>query len=666
MQFGTISAVIACAAAVLLAPVSAPAAESPVKPTAVHKESALWTSRVLERYRYKPEGQAKPIGARPLERYLDMLDAQRMLFTRADVDSFEPLRASLENAADPNQLDAAFSIFETMRARQLAMLALAQEVVRGPLDFTGHERYQRVRTNAPWAASAAELRELWRKRVMDDVLNLRLAGMREQEVVPVLAERYRQWLARARELSANDVFGTFMNAYVRAYDPHGDFFPPIIRSTVFRPGQAAVGLVLQKQGELITVREAVAGGAAQRSGKLRAGDRVVAIGQGEGQSMTPVIGWSTDDTVDLLRGAPGSTVVLAVVAADAAPDSAPRTVALVRAPTPIEANRAAARVELLKQGGATWRIGVVEVPAFYQDSAAKRAGAPDFASMSRDVAAQLAKLKEQKADAILLDMRGNGGGTLDEAVRFSALFLPDAPIAQQRGHDGKLRVERTAKDAPAWEGPLAVLIDQGSAAATEIFAGAIQDYGRGLVIGDRSVGRTSVQSYINLDRFASSPAVHFGGMKMTVAQVFRVSGATFEQGGVKPDLMIPGVIDPSGSANLLSFPAAPIKPAAYVPRGSQAALLPTLAQRHAARTASDPRWQAMLRERALIEARRGNDEVSLNEAERRQAQKAAAPVDIRQVQLQEGLRVVGDELELLRKDPALARRVLGLPAGDGR
>jgi carboxyl-terminal processing protease len=661
-----LAAGIACAAAGLIAATSAWAAGSPLKPLPEQKESALWTWRVLERYRYKPEGQTQPIGARPLERYLDMLDADRMLFIRADIDGFEPLRASLEKGGDPNQLDAVFSIFDTMRTRQLAMLAWAQEVVQGPLDFTGHERYQKVRTNAPWAASEAELRALWRKRVMDDVLNLRLAGARQQEIVPMLAERYQQRAKRTRELTPNEVFGTFMNAYVRAYDPHGVFFAPITHHDPIPAGQAAVGLVLQKQGELVTVREVVAGGAAQRSGKLGAGERIVAIGQGEGQPMTPLIGRSVEDTVGLLRGVPGSTVVLAVLAADAAPGSPARTISLVRTPTAIEANRPAGRIELLEQGGAAWRVGVVHVPPFYQDFAAKRAGVPDFTSMSRDVAAELAKLKEQKADAILLDMRGNGGGSLDEAVRFSALFLPGAPIAQQRGYDGKLSVERAAQGAPAWEGPLAVLLDQGSAAATEIFAGAIQDHGRGLVIGDRSVGRTSVQSVINLDRFSNNPALHFGELKMTIAQVFRASGGTFEQGGVKPDLMIPGVIDPSGTANLLSFPAVAIKPAAYAPRGNPALLVPALSQRQAARTASDPRWQAMLRERASIEARRASDEVSLNEAERSQAQKPAAPADIREVQMHEALRVVADELELLRKDPALARGVLGNPAGQGQ
>lgn len=657
---------IACAAAFTLAPAPAAAAESDLKPTAAQKETVLWTWRVLERYRYKPEGAAQPGGARLLERYIDMLDTDHMLFTREDVNGFEALRSTLEKFGDPNQADAAFALFETMRTRQLAMLAWAEETVRGPLDFSGHELYQRGRAAAPWAASADELRGLWRKRVMDDVLNLRLAGMREPEIVPTLAERYRQRLVRTRELGANEVFGTFMNALVLSYDPHGAYLPPLTRPAPTLLGHASVGLVLQKQGELITVREVAAGGAAQRSGKLRVGDRIVAIGQGEGQPLKPVIGWTAEEAIPLLRGTPGSTVVLAVVAADAAPDSTPRSVSLVRAQTMIEANRAAGRMEVVQQGGATWRIGVVEVPAFYRDFAAKRAGSPDYTSMSRDVAAQLARLREEKADAVLLDMRGNGGGALDEAVSFSALFLPDAPIAQQRQSDGKLSVERSARDALAWDGPLVVLVDQGSAAATEIFAGAMQDHGRGLVIGDRSWGRTSVQTIINLDRFATKPDWRFGELKMTIAQVFRASGATFEQTGVKPDLELPGVIDRRGNANLLVFPAAPVKPVPYAKRGDPQALLPILSQGHEARTASDPGWQAMLRARAALEARRSSDEVSLNEEERRQEQKSQPPVDIRALQLQEALRVVGDELGAMRKDPVLARSVLGHAAGGGQ
>jgi carboxyl-terminal processing protease len=665
MNSRLIAAAIAAACAMLTA-LPVVAADAALKPTAAQKETVLWTWRVLERYRYKSEGAAQQGGARLLERYLDMLDTDRMLFTRADIDGFESLRATLEKSGDPNQAEAAFSVFETMRARQLAMLAWAEETVRGPLDLTGHERYQRVRAAAPWAASMDELRELWRRRVIDDVLNLRLAGLRESEIVPTLAARYREKLARTRELGADEVFGTFMNALVQSYDPHGAYLPPLTRPTPTLSGQASVGLVIQKLGELITVREVAAGGAAQRSGKLRAGDRIVAIAQGEGQPPTPVIGWSADDVIPLLRGAPGSTVVLAVVAADAAPDSTPRSVSLARAQTLIEANRATGRIELVQQGGAAWRVGVVEVPTFYVDFSARRAGAPDYASMSRDVAAQLARLKEQKADAVLLDMRGNGGGALVEAVSFSSLFLPDVPVAQQRQSDGKLSVERSARDALAWDGPLVVLIDQGSAAATEIFAGAMQDHGRALVIGDRSWGRTSVQTMINLDRFSTKPEWRFGELKMTIAQVFRASGATFEQAGVKPDLALPGLVDPRVNPNLLAFPAVPIKPVPFAQRGNPQALIPILAQRHEARTASNPAWQAMLRARAALEARRTSDEVSLNEAERRQAQKTWPRADIRAIQLQEALQVVGDELEVLRKDPALARSVLGQAAGGGQ
>lgn len=365
--------------------------------------------------------------------------------------------------------------------------------------------------------------------------------------------------------------------------------------------------------------------------------------------MRPVIGARIDDVIAMMRGAPGSTVVLDVIAANAAPDSTPRRVSLVRAQTALAPDKALGRIETVEQDGATWRIGVVAVPNFYLDFAAMRAGAKNFTSMASDVAAELGELKARKADAILLDMRGNGGGSLEEAVRFSGLFLPGLPVAQQISYDGKLKIETAPREAPAWDGPLVVLIDQGSAAATEIFAGAIQDHGRGLVIGDRSVGRTSVQSMISLDRFSTTPGVRFGELKMTVAQVFRPSGATFEQGGVQPDLLLPGVIDPSGTANQLSFPATPIKAVSYTPLGKPAELAPALAQRHTARTAQDARWQAMLRERAAIEARRASDEVSLNEHERREAAKAAAAVDIRAVQLQEALRVVADELGLLRK-----------------
>jgi carboxyl-terminal processing protease len=431
-----------------------------------------------------------------------------------------------------------------------------------------------------------------------------------------------------------------MNAYVSAFDPHGIYIPPPGQRTsrAGEPGHVGVGLVLKKQGEWITVLDMTGDGAAWRSGQLHSGDRIVGVAQGAGQPMTDVVGWDVDEVVALLRGVPGSTVVLNVSPASAQGGSAPRSVALVRgqAAGPDNVRHPTAKLEVLDRSGTSYRIGVVTIPTFYEDFAAKRAGVSDYTSMTRDVAALLATLKAQRADAVLLDLRRDGGGSLTEAVGLAGLFLPRAPVVQQRKFDGKTDVEFTPGSAPVWDGPLAVLIDEGSAAATEIFAAAIQDHGRGLVIGDRSAGRSSMQTMISLDRFASNSSEHYGELKMTVAQLYRVSGETFEQAGVIPDIYIPGMPAPNGNAHQLAFPTKPISAAVFSPRGEVKAVMPVLSGRHETRTAADNAYQAMLRGRTQPS---GSD--------------APAGADIARVQLGEALNVVGDQVELLRASPAV-------------
>lgn len=611
----------------------------PAMSRAAQENAFLWAARVLARYRYKPVVQTSTASAPVLDLYLKALDPDHVLFTRADVAALEPQREQLARSDDAKQLGAAFAIFEQMRARRIAMLAWTAEAIRGPLGALDGNGPGPRTADAPWPASDDERQTLWRRRAADEVRSLRNAGMSDKDIVAILTRRNDSRLARARAMNMRDAFDTFMNAYVAGFDPHGVYFSPL-EPPAFRAGDAGhvgVGLVLKKRGEWVTVQDMIGEGAAWRSGQLRGGERIVGVAQGAGQPMTDVVGWSVEEVVALLRGLPGTTVVLSVSPASAQDGSAPRSVALVRGPVsaPDDARHATARLEVLDRKGSSYRIGVVTIPAYYEDFAAKRAGVSDYKSMTRDVAALLANLKAQHADAVLLDMRRNGGGSLAEAISFTGLFLTHTPVAQQRERDGKVDVKFAPDGTPAWDGPLAVLIDEGSAAATEIFAAAIQDHGRGIVIGDRSVGRSSVQTVISLDRFATNPSEHYGELKMTIAQVYRANGETFEQTGVVPDIAIPGLSNPSGNAHELAFPAVPINPASFDRRGEIKAVLPALSRRHEARTAGDKSYQAMLRAQAA-----GGD---------------VSGADIVRVQLGEALHVVGDEVELLRASPVTGR-----------
>lgn len=610
------------------------AGAAPMSP-GTQEQAFLWAARVLARYRYRPEVQTSNASAPVLDRYLKALDPDRMLFTRSDIANLEPQREQLAGNGDSKQLAAAFAMFDQMFARRMAMMAWTGDALRGPLSALDGNAPGPRPADAPWPASDAERQALWRQRAADAVRSLRNAGSSDKDIVATLTRRNDNQLARLRALSRRDAFELFMNAYVSAFDPHGAYFAPPgpAPSRVEAPGRVGVGLTLKKQGEWVTAYEVVGDGPAWRSGQLHVGDRIVGVAQGAGQPATDIVGWDLSDVVALMRGLPGSTVVLSVSPANAPAGSAPRSVALVRNPVSGHANarHAAAKLEVLDRSGVNYRIAVVTIPAFYEDFAAKRAGISDYASMTRDVAGLLASMKAQHADAVLLDMRRNGGGSFADAVDFAGLFLPGAPVAQQRELDSKVNVKFAPAGTPAWDGPLAVLIDERSAAATEIFAAAIQDHGRGLVMGDPSVGRTSVQTMISLDRFAPNRSEHYGTLKMTVAQAYRVSGKTFEQAGVIPDIGIPGVPDSSGIAHQLAFPAVPIKPVEFSPRGELKAVMPVLSRRHETRTAADTSYQAMLRARTRPS---GND--------------GTADADIARVQLGEALQVIGDQIELLR------------------
>lgn len=642
--------------------VASQAAAAELKPLPEQRAAAMWAWRVLDRYSYKPDGQAQPIGARPLDAYFDQLDSNRIIFTQSEVSRLDGMRARFDTLADEQALDLPFALFEIYKVRWAEMTSYSKRVLHEPLDFNGTGRYLRERSHAERVKSPDQLAGLWRQRVMNDYLSLRLAGCTEKNIVPVLEHRYDTVLERLNALNSADVLQVFMNGFVPYFDPEGGYVAPGL--TLPKPLAAdkqGVGLVVQSKEDQLVVVEMPAGGAAERTGQVKIGDRIVGIAQGAGQPMTEVIGWRVDEAVDLLRGAPGSTVVLDILPADAPAGAARKRVSLVRSATPGGENVATSRVQTVVRDGVAHRIGIIAIPTLYEDLAAKKAGKSDYASVSRDVAAHLRKLEQAQVQAVLLDMRNNGGGPLDEAVGLAGLFVPGMPVAQQRTRDGKLTVEKAAAGAPAWNGLLGVLIDKGSASGTELFAAAIQDYGRGVVIGGSSFGRGSVQSFVPLDRFAPSKDVHYGELKMSVAQLFRIDGRPLQQ-AVAPDVAVPGAADvPAGQVTRVVYREAPVKPVDFKRYGDTAALVKVLGERHEARIVKDTRYQAMLSARAQAEARSRQDEVSLNEAERRRMASAPVAPDARQVQMDEALQILSDAIDVVSHDPAMAGRT-GLPS----
>lgn len=597
-------------------------------PTPEQAQAAYLGSMFLSRYHYAIQPLDDALSARIFERYLKNLDPEHLYFTRADIEAFEPWRSSLDDAILLGRLDAPFAIHERLAARNAERLAYARGLLEAGFDFTTPESIALDRSKAPWPADDAEARDLWRKRVKNDWLRLKLAGQDDKTIRETLGKRYDNALARSRRVRGDDVFQIFMNAYTGTIEPHTSYLGRGSADSfdiTMRLSLVGIGAVLQERDEYITVRELSPGGPAARSGKLAVGDRIVGVGQGPGAPLTDVVGNRVDEVVKLIRGTKDTQVVLDILPADAGPDGAHRQITLVRDTIRLEEQAAKKKVLSAGPGDSGPRIGVITLPGFYEDFQGRRSGDKDYRSASRDVARLIDELKAEKVDGLILDLRNNGGGSLREAVELTGLFIDTGPVVQQRRADGKIEVESDEKAGTAWDGPMAVMINRGSASASEILAAALQDYGRAVIVGETSFGKGTVQSLINLDQIARSDTPRYGELKMTIAQFFRVNGGTTQLRGVSPDIRFPSAFDDDEFGETAFDNALPwreIAAARYTPAGTLGPVLPELQRRHEARIRNDKAFKELQEDVAEALRLKAVRSLSLVEAERRQEKDA--------------------------------------------
>jgi carboxyl-terminal processing protease len=610
-------------AALALARTEAPKPVAELKPTAIQQQAATWAARFLTRFHYRRVPLDDAMSAEIWKRYLDALDGERLFLTAADVESFRKWEHALDDAIYDTDLEPPFAIFRTFLARVSERADHAISLLDAGFDFTVDESLSLDRRDAPWAADRAELDELWRKRVKNDWLRLRLTGQSDEQIRATLARRYRNFRERWHEVDANDVFQTFMNAYASAIEPHTSYMSPRA-SEVFeqqmRLSLEGIGAVLSRVDDYTVVRSVVRGGPAQRSGEIKPGDRIVGVGQGKDGPVKDVIGWRVDDVVALIRGPKGTTVVLDLLPADAPIDVKPKRVTLVREQVRLE--QQAARKDLIEVPTAdgTRRIGLITLPTFYHDFEGQRRGDPNYRSSTRDVARLIGQLKQEGIDGLIVDLRDNGGGSLAEATQLTGLFIDRGPVVQVRDANGRVTIESDRERGVVWDGPLAVLVNRTSASASEIFAAAMQDYGRALVIGQNTYGKGTVQNLIDLDQLGENDMPRFGQVKLTVAQFFRVNGGSTQHRGVEPDIVFPSLIDPTQwgeSAIDNALPWTEIAPVAIERRGEFGPLIPLLEKRHERRVASDAEFQFLLEDVRIAEERRANRTLSLLESRRR-------------------------------------------------
>jgi carboxyl-terminal processing protease len=599
-----------------------PAAATPDQATATKLVYGLLSD---SRYAYRPRALDEAMAKDVFKRYLETLDSNKQFFTQTDIDGFAGAESRVAKALLSGDLEPAFEVYALYKKRVAQRIDYARKLLKQDFDFSGEDKYEYEREKAPWASNEAELDALWRKSVMNDWLRLSLAGKKSEDIRKTLDKRYATYVKSTNESKAEDVFQVFLNSYTNAVDPHTDYFTPRTAENFNQQMSLSlegIGAQLQKQDDMVAIREVIPGGPAAVDGTLKPGDRIVGVGQDKSGAIEDVIGWRIDDVVAKIRGKKDTQVRLEYIPGGAGIDGAHRILTLTRQKVRLAEQAAKAETISLPatDGKPPRRIGIIKLPAFYQDFEGRRRNANDYASATRDVAKLLAGFKTDKLDGVVLDLRNNGGGSLDEAVELTGLFIEQGPVVQVRESGGRVTVNSDRDDKVAWDGPLAVLINRGSASASEIFAGAIQDYGRGLVIGETSFGKGTVQNIVDLDRWPAGETERFGQVKLTIAQFFRVSGSSTQHKGVVPDITFPASVDASEFGESTYDNALPWTRIAALPHtqyGNFTPLLPRLQSLHASRITSDKEFQWWEQDVKEFRDEKAKKYVSLNETERR-------------------------------------------------
>ncbi|WAJ36222.1 carboxy terminal-processing peptidase [Pseudomonas sp. GOM7] len=612
--------------------------------------ASLNVVELLRRHHYNKPPLNDERSIKIYDNYLKLLDPTRSYFTAADIAEFDQWRTKFDDLLKSGDLEPGFAIYrrhlQRLQERLDYALAMLDKGV-DKIDFTVDESLQVDRENAPWAKDSAELDELWRKRVKDEVLRLKIAGKDTKAIQELLTKRYKNQLARLKQTRGEDVFQAYINAFATTYDPHTTYLSPDnaenfdINMSLSLEG---IGAVLQNDNDYVKVVRLVPAGPAEKSKQIAPADKIIGVAQGN-DDMVDVIGWRLDEVVKLIRGPKGSTVRLEVIPASNPPsDQTSKVVTITREAVKLEEQAAKKKVLHLTQDGHDYKLGVIELPAFYLDFKAFRAGDPDYKSTTRDVKRLIDELQKEKVDGLVIDLRNNGGGSLQEATELTSLFIDQGPTVLVRNADGRVDVLADEHEGAYYKGPMAVLVNRLSASASEIFAGAMQDYHRALILGGQTFGKGTVQTI--------QPLNH-GELKLTLAKFYRVSGQSTQHQGVLPDIAYPDVMhtkDIGESALPAAMPWDSIRPAIKPELDPIKPFLKQLQSKHDQRTAHDPDFLFTRASIDLSKQLMAETTVSLNEAKRRARQ---AEIEAKQLKLENNRRLAkGEEplKELAKQD----------------
>jgi carboxyl-terminal processing protease len=590
---------------------------TPLESKPIHGDTAVKLLNELETKHYSSIDIDDNFSSIVFDSYIDALDGSKLYFLKEDINALSAYRYTLDNSLEDGSVEPGFEIYNVYYRRTLERMIYAIDRVENhvsEMDFTIDETIEIDREDAPYAASPADLDELWRLRIKNSVLSLRLTGDEEEEIIDKLSKRYRNQLSQISKTNDRDVFQTYMSTVATAVDPHTSYFSPR-DSENFNMGLSlslqGIGAQLTTEEEYTKVAELIKGGPAERGNELKAGDRIVSIGQGVDGELQDVVGMRLDDVVAQIRGEKGTVVRLNVIPVDAAGESSATVVSITRDTVKLEDQSAKKEVIELSYNGEMYKIGIIDLPTFYFDFEAASRGDDDYKSSTRDVHALLDELKEEDVDAVVVDLRNNGGGSLSEANQLVGLFIETGATVQIRYSGLRNGFTRSFGDNDpqvAYMGPLAVLVNRTSASASEIFAGAIQDYQRGIVLGGQTFGKGTVQEIIPMD---------YGQVKLTRSKFYRISGESTQHRGVIPDISFPDFYDAYediGESSLDgALPWDTVRAVEYTPYHAIQALVPELQQRYDERAEASPDFIYLREQIERSRVMRQREQLSLNE-----------------------------------------------------
>jgi carboxyl-terminal processing protease len=514
-----------------------------IVPLKEHQLVTLEIVRNLKKNHFRKVSIDDALSSKVFDRYLSEIDPMRFYFLTSDIKELESYRYHLDDALVVGDVSPGFKIYGRYQTRFVQRLVFLINRIEHGLKNLDLEQEDSIdidrEKTSPWPSSRAEIEGLWLKGLKSDVINLKLDGKSMEEITDILSKRYHNQLKRVKQTASEDVFQIFMEALSSSYDPHTMYFSPR-SSENFNINMSlsleGIGAMLGVDNEYTKVMDLVPAGPADKSGQLKTGDRIIGVGQGSDGEITDVVGWRLDDVVELIRGPKDTTVRLKIIPANSPSENQTKIIKLTRNTVQLEEQAASKQIIEIARGGHTYKIGVIDIPTFYLDIRALQAGAEDYKSTTTDVRRLINELIAQKVDGIEIDLRDNGGGSLQEANSLVGLFIKRGPTVQIRNNDGGTDVLYDRDPRIFYSGPLAVVINRMSASASEIFAGAIQDYGRGIIIGENSFGKGTVQTLMTLSR---------GQLKITTAKFYRISGESTQHRGVIPDLYYPSLYDKS-------------------------------------------------------------------------------------------------------------------------